>query len=58
MRGADRELSTVFLKIYVAEDPASSTLLAWCFVRSEDNRIGAYRARSSISQKAQESLYV
>ncbi len=58
MHGADRELSTVFLKIYVAEDAASSTLLAWRFVRSEANRIGAYRARSSISQKAQESLYV
>lgn len=48
---ADRESSTVFLKTYVAEDPASSKLLAWCFVRSGANRIGAYRARSSIRKR-------
>lgn len=58
VHGADRELSTVFLKTYVAEDPASSKLLAWCFVRSGANRIGVYPSSQLHSQTAQESLYV
>lgn len=58
VHGANRELSTVFLKTYVAEDPATSKLLAWCFVRSGANRIGAYRARSSICKRPRSPLCV